>query len=116
MSTEPESPFVTLEPPPGGIERMRARLAEPARSQSAVWLSASSIAALAILCAFLAVISTGLRGPGVAADAMLNAPQLDRLLGRESRFVPLTVEQDGKTIRTEELPSADPRVRIYRML
>lgn len=116
MSTEPESPFDLLEPPPGGIERMRARLAEPARSQPAFWLSASSITALAVLFAFLAVISTELRGPGVAADAMLNAPQLDRLLGRELRFVPLTVEQDGKTIPTEELPSSDPRVRIYRIL
>ena len=80
------------------------------------WLAASGVASLVALVALLAVLSIETRGPGVVDDAMLTAPQFDRLLGREARSVPLTVEQEGKSVPTEEVPSADPRVRIYRML
>jgi len=115
MQTEPESPFEMLEPPPGGVERMRARLAEPPHARQGVGFVAASIAMAAVLLALLAVVTVELRGPP-ADNPMLAAPELDRLLGRETRAVPLTVERDGRALRIEELPSSDPSVRIYSVL
>lgn len=116
MQTEPESLFELLEPPPGGVERMRARLAEPARERRGLWLATSSVVALGALVALLAVLSTEMRGRSAGDNPILAAPELDRLLGRPTRAVPLTVERDGRTLQTEELPSSDPQVRIYRVL
>ena len=115
MQTGPESPFEQLEPPPGGVERMRARFAEPSRARHGVGLAASGVAALAALVAVLAVLSTEMRSR-TAADTMLAAPELDWLLGRKSQPIPLSVERDGQVVQTEELPSSDPRIRIYRVL
>ena len=113
MQTEPESLFELLEPPPGGVERMRARFAEPPRARHGVLFATSSVVALVAL---LAVLSTEMRRPGATDDPLLAAPELDRLLGRPTRAVPLTIERDGQTLQTEELPSSDPQVRIYRVL
>jgi len=115
MQSDPESPFALLEPPPGGVERMRARLATPEPFRSGFAISAAGVAALAVLVALLTVVSkTHSVDPG--EKAMLASHELDRLLGREARPVPLTVEQDGQSVPTEELPSSDTRVRIYRVL
>jgi hypothetical protein len=116
MQTEPESLFELLDPPPGGVERMRARFAEPARLRHGFGLAASGVASLAALVALLAVLSSEMRGRSAGDDAILAAPELDRLLGREGRPMPLTVESDGRLLQTEELPSSDPLVRIYRVL
>jgi Mrp family chromosome partitioning ATPase len=116
MQTEPESLFELLEPPPGGVERMRARFAEPWRARRGVVFAASGIAGLAALVALLAILSSEMGGRTTADNALLAAPELDRLLGRESRPVPLTVERDGQAVQTEELPSSDARIRIYRVL
>jgi hypothetical protein len=116
MRTEPESPFDLLEPPPGGVERMRARFAEPPRARRGIVLAASGVAALAALVAVLVVLSSEKSSRTTADNAMLAAPELDRLLGRESRPVPLSVERDGQPVQTEQLPSSDPRIRIYRVL
>jgi hypothetical protein len=116
MRTEPESLFDVLEPPPGGIERMRTRLAEPPRARRGFGLAALSIAALAALVAVLAVLSTETGNRSAADNAMLAAPELDRLLGRESRAIPLSLERDGHAVQVEQVPSSDPRVRIYRVL
>jgi len=116
MQTEPESLFEVLEPPPGGVERMRARLAEPPRARPGFLLATSSVVALAALVALLGVLSTEMSNQGATENAMLAAPELDHLLGRPARSVPLTVESDGRVVQTEELPSSDPRVRIYRVL
>ena len=97
MSIEREL-FELLEPPPGGVERMRARFAKPARSRASFGLAAFGAAAAA------------------AALALVAAPELDRLLGRDTPPVPLTVKRDDQRVQIEELPSTDPQVRIYRML
>jgi hypothetical protein len=115
MQTGPESPFELLDPPPGGVERMRARLADPSRVRHGIGFAASSVGVLAALIALLAIFSIETHGPA-ADNPMLAAPELDRLLGREARTIPLTVERDGRALQIEELPSSDPRVRIYNVL
>ena len=116
MHSDPDSPFAMLEPPPGGVERMRARLAAPEPARGGFAIACAGIAALAVLAALLALISNEHLGRNERDNAMLQAPELDRLLGREARPVPLTVERDGQPQETEQLPSSDPRVRIYRAL
>jgi hypothetical protein len=116
MQSDPESLFEQLEPPPGGVERMRARLAAPEPLQGGFGLAAAGVAALAVLVALLTLLSYERLGPDMADNPILSSHELDRLLGREVRPVPLTVERDGQSVQTEQLPSTDPRVRIYRML
>jgi len=118
MQSDPESPFELLDPPSGGVARMRARLAAPEPVRGGFRLAVAGVAALAAFFALLAVISNERRGSD-AGNAILAAPEFDRLLGREGTQhppLPLTVERDGRAVPTEELPSSDPRVRIYRML
>ncbi len=118
MSIEREL-FELLEPPPGGVERMRARFAKPARSRASFGLAAFGAAAAAAALALVAVLvylPIAPPGSGVADNAMVAAPELDRLLGRDTPPVPLTVKRDDQRVQIEELPSTDPQVRIYRML
>jgi hypothetical protein len=116
MQNDPESPFELLEPPPGGVERMRARLASPEPVQVGFGVAGVGVAALAVLIALLALGLNERLTRDAGDDAMLASPELDRLLGREVPPVPLTVERDGRPQQTEELPSSDPRIRIYRTL
>ena len=115
MQNDPESPFELLEPPPGGVERMRARFAAPEPVRSGFGVAGAGVAAIAALVALLALV-VGERHGRDADNAILAAPELDRLLSREAQPMPLTVERDGQPQQIEELPSSDPRVRIYRTL
>lgn len=118
MSIEREL-FEILEPPPGGVERMRARFAEPRARVAGFKLAAYGVAALVAvvtLTALLVDLPSAPRSSVPADNPVAASPKLDRLLGRESRPMPLTVERDGKPVQAEELPSSDPRVRIYRVL
>jgi hypothetical protein len=115
MQNERDTVFELFEPPPGGVERMRARLAAPLRPRMGVALAAFGVAALAAL-VVAALLPEGAQAPAGGGNAVFAAPELDRLLGRESRPLPLQVERDGQAVETEELPSSDPNVRIYRVL
>jgi hypothetical protein len=115
MQSDSESPFEILEPPPGGVERMRARLAAPEPVRRGLAIAAAGVAALAVLGALLVLVSNQERGRDSVDNAMLALPELDSLLGREPQPVPLTVERDGQPVQTEQLPSSDPNVRIYRV-
>ena len=115
MSIEREV-FDQLEPPPGGVERMRARFAEPVRSRAGFGLAALGVATVLALAAVLVYLPAAPPKSGGADNALVAAPELDRLLGRETPPVPLTVKRDDQAVQIEELPSTDPQVRIYRML
>ena len=115
MSIEREL-FDLLEPPAGGVERMRARFAEPAQSRARFGLAALGVATVLALAAVLVYLPIAPPILGGADNAMVAAPELDRLLGRETPPVPLTVKRDDQPVQIEELPSTDPQVRIYRVL
>jgi len=116
MRTERDALFEQLEPPPGGVERMRARFAEPAQSRAGFGVAAFGVAAVAVLAALIALLPSSPESPAVVDNTILAAPELDRLLGRESAPVPFSVERDDQRVQVEELPSSDPHVRIYRVL
>jgi hypothetical protein len=116
MQSDPESLFEMLEPPPGGIERMRARLAARKSARGGFAVVGAGVVALAVLVALGALVFDDRLSRDAGDNAILASPELDRLLGRESRPVPLTVERDGQAVQIEQLPSSDPRVRIYRAL
>ncbi len=114
MSIEREV-FDLLEPPPGGVERMRARFAESAQKRASVGLAALGVATVLALAAVLVYFPTA--PPSSPADnAMVAAPEFDRLLGRDAPPVPLTVKRDDQPVQIEELPSSDPQIRMYRAL
>ena len=116
MQTERDALFELLEPPPGGVERMRARFTEAPRARIGLGASAFGVAAVAVLAAMVALLPNGPPPPAVVDNPILEAPELDRLLGRQSAPVPLSVERGEQRVQIEELPSSDPRVRIYRVL
>jgi hypothetical protein len=116
MQTEHDILFELLDPPPGGVERMRARLAGPEVPAAGFRLAAFGVAALVVLAALLVYRPPGSSSSGLVDNAIAASPELDRLLGRESEAVPLTVKRDDGPAQIEELPSSDPQVRIYRVL
>lgn len=117
MQTERDPLFDLFEPPPGGVERMRARFAKPLQARVGPGLAAFGVAAVAVLAALVVLLPMEPPPTSPTVDsAILAAPELDRLLGRASQSLPLTVERDGQPVQTEELPSSDPQVRIYRVL
>ena len=116
MQTERDALFELLEPPPGGVERMRARLAEPARPRVRFGVPAFGVAAVVVLVALIVRLPSAPEHAAVVDNTILAAPELDRLLGRQSAPVPLSVDRDDQRVQIEELPSSDPQVRIYRVL
>jgi len=46
---------------------------------------------------------------------MIDAPEFDRLLGRELAAGLLTVDVNEQMVQAEPVPSSDPSVRIYRL-
>ena len=116
MQTEHDTLFELLEPPPGGVERMRARFAEAEVRSAGFGLAGFSVAALLAIAALVVYQPPGSSSPGLVDNAIAASPELDRLLGRQSAPVPLTVKRDDGPAQIEELPSSDPQVRIYRVL
>src|SRR5262245_31182207 len=104
--------FAQLEPPSGGVERFRQRLAEPERAPAAGrWLGAVSVLAIAALVAALLYLPDARERTVVAGSSLIDAPEFDRLLGREPRDVPLSVQLNEQPIEAEQLQSTDPKVR-----
>jgi hypothetical protein len=48
-------------------------------------------------------------------DSLFNAPQFDRLLGRTSEQVELSVSIDGEQATVALIASSDPRIRMYML-
>src|SRR5262245_30588329 len=116
MQTERDALFELLEPPPGGVERMRARFAEQERPRVGFAVPVFGVAAVAVLAVLIALLPRPEEPPVVVDNSILAAPEPDRLLGRQSAPVPLSVERGDQRVQVEELPSSDPQVRIYRVL
>lgn len=120
MGTEGNELFEILEPPAGGAERLRARLRGPERART--FLPRPLLAGAGLAAAIGAAAYLGLHlardatdGPQAAPTALIDAPEFDRLLGREPPPLPLRVEVNGERVEVEQVASDTPAVRIYRL-
>jgi hypothetical protein len=96
---QPDRMLSLLEPPPGGLERLRARRDSADRWAPSWWaLASGSAAALA----WLAVAT----GHSELRMQLAGA----RLVGESSQGVELQILENGHAVA---LPSVDPKVRIY---
>jgi hypothetical protein len=125
MSPDHSELFRALEPPAGGRERFRQRLARHAAHTNAYsrrWVFAgSTITAIAVS----AVLLFGILEPAVTPDApdppdalvasVIQAPEFDRLLGRSSAPTDLRVAIDDKPVPVSELASTNAKIRIYEI-
>jgi hypothetical protein len=99
---QPDRILTELEPPPGGLQRLRARRDAARRLQPSWWALAAGGATAAA--AWLAI------GP---PQPQLQMPMAGaRLIGERSHGVEVTILENGRAVA---LPSADPNVRIYRV-
>jgi hypothetical protein len=116
MTTHDDAVFAPLDPPPGGVERFRAKLAEatarPGRSYRRPAVSLA--AALALSLAAVLYLHVESRRPA-ADETAYAAPEFDRLLGRDSKPLPLRVELNDQPVAVEQVASDDPRVKIYQL-
>jgi hypothetical protein len=116
--------FKQIEPPAGGAERFARRLDEVAAERPS--LRARAIAAAAAAAAVALVAAILLQRPSADAPELTaaesapavevyNAPEFDRLLGRVSPPVELTVVVNTEAARVTELETTSAKVRIYQI-
>lgn len=116
MKTDRQEVFLGYEPPPGGPARMSAKLAHAGRRRDAqlYWLGPVAVALIAVITVILFRPAGDLR-PGPDAGALLAAAEFDRLLGRETEPLDLTVTRGGTTLSVSELETREPNVRVFRI-
>ena len=115
--------FRQLEPPPGGVERMRAR-AMPSGMHVSRFQWRAVACAMVALVAIILVVGRGPRG--VSTDGVISAgntsagiavaPQFDRLLGRTPAPVDLTVTQNDQAVALTRVEGSNPKVRMYALV
>jgi len=122
MSTERHSAFTQLDPPPGGAERFARRLDEGAPS-SPQWhrfaLAGAAAAAAAAAALVVAIVMFG-DPPELGTDAqarvdVYNAPEFDRLLGRQAQAAELTATVNDQMVTVTEVATQNANVRIYSL-
>ena len=114
MKLEPSHIFRELEPPAGGVARMRAKLAaERQRRSFEIWWLGPVAAALVVAIAFFAFSGQDPVLPTSAANDLMTAAEFDRLLGRDTEPTEFRVTQGTMPVAVNQLPSNNPRVRIY---
>jgi hypothetical protein len=121
MTVDKAELFRLLDPPPGGLERMRRRLEEPRVAPWEPlrrWQTAAALGiAFALALAVTAPLLVGDHGaPEPERDANLYAArEFDRLLGRRLEAVELRVAIDDKSAVISEVESSRRKIRIYEL-
>ena len=116
MKLDPSQVFRVLEPPAGGVARMRAKLAaERHRRPFEIWWLGPVAAALVVAIAFFAFSGRNPMPPTGAANDLISSVEFDRLLGRETEPNEFRVTQGEMAVAVNQLPSSNPRVRLYEV-
>lgn len=118
MTKQLDEIFDPLDPPSGGVDRFRTKLAAASeRERHSYRRPVAALVAVALVLSLSSLVYLRIENTvePVASRAIYDAPELDRLLGRESRSLPLRVEIDDQVIDVEQLESDDPQVRIYQL-
>jgi hypothetical protein len=122
MNSERHGLFAELDPPPGGAERFAQRLDgtsqtadAPRRRRFAFAAAACAVAALVVAVVLLREPSVSVSPPVAAAPEIFDAPEFDRLLGRQARPTEFTVTVDERTASVVEVETMNEKVRLYRV-
>ena len=107
--------FRALEPPPGGAARLRAVLRRKRRAAWPRWLLAPAAAAAVVAIVLLLRQPGPDTGPVEPSDGLMAATALDRLLGRESAPIGLSVSRGDERLAVSQLQSSRPNVRLYAL-
>ena len=110
--------FKQFDPPPGGAERLRARLDEAAgESESPGWLPAAAVAVIVmVVVGALVALNDRARDHGAPGESLVAAaPEFDRLLGRPVMPVEPAVTLNDETVTLAAVPSENAKVRIYQI-
>jgi hypothetical protein len=116
--------FRELEPPPGGAERFRQRLAEPddwSRAPIGRLLAAGGGIAAVVIVALLALWQTELPEDVVEGELepqtteVFQSKDFDRLLGRPMEPLETSVVINDVPVDLTEVLGARPGVRIYEI-
>ena len=119
MSIERHAAFTQIDPPPGGAERFAQRLDEGA-PRSPQW-HRFALAAAVGAAAVLAVAIVMFRDPPELATNtqasvdVYNAPEFDRLLGRQPQAAELTATVNDQMVTVTEVATQNANVRIYSL-
>jgi hypothetical protein len=117
MNVDRNELFRIFEPPRGGVERIRERMAG-ARGPGfhTGWRAVAAGAAIALLLVVIARFPHDeLRRETTLSSDIYSAPQLDRLLGRESEPIELNVRINGEEANVVQLASSNARIRVYAL-
>lgn len=119
MSTERHAAFTPLDPPPGGAERFARALDEDA-PRSRRWHRFALAGAVAAAAALVVAIVMLRDTPESATDTQLsvdvyNAPEFDRLLGRQPQTAELTATVNDQMVTVTEVATQNANVRIYSL-
>lgn len=123
MKADSNGVFRELEPPAGGAERFRRRLEETAHPWHTVHLrlvAATSIAAVAATLLAIFAIVRDASDPTAETDPertanIYDAPEFDRLLGRQLGTSGLTVSLNEQPVSLVEMETENHKIRIYRI-
>ncbi|HEY7671053.1 MAG TPA: hypothetical protein VIC71_02465 [Gammaproteobacteria bacterium] len=116
MSEDRDGLFRQLEPPPGGVERFRARLdAAAERDRGPPWRLAVAVAAGLVVVVATLVVLNDVGRSGSAENRVAAAPEFDRLLGRPLNHVEPAVTLNDQPVILAAVQSDNPKVRIYQI-
>ena len=99
---QPDRMLTSLEPPPGGLERLRARRHVTRGLEQPPWWALAAGGATAAACLAIVSQQPHLKMPMAGA----------RLIGERSQGAEVQILGNGRAV---PLPSPDPKVRIYRV-
>jgi len=107
--------FEELDPPPGGVDRLRERLRS---RENQPWVRHHWRPAAAFTLVVVVAVISLIRMTPEPVDvelALYQASEFDRLLGRAPQRIELSVERNQQGVDIVEVASSDPKIRIYEL-
>jgi hypothetical protein len=116
MRIESKQLFEQLEPPAGGLERLRQKLAAPELDHGPnLWRPIMATAMLLLAAIWLYQLPEPQEASTPVANDLFNAASFDRLLGRESRTAGLQVVRADQAVPMVEVEGTGANVHFYRL-
>ena len=116
MKIDSSKIFEQLEPPAGGIDRLKIRFNEPVRKKDWMLVPVFALASLVLVAVWNLYEQPETGSIETATESSIyNAPELDRLLGRKSEQLKLNVVLNGQEMSVVELSKPGDMIHIYEI-